>query len=89
MSVASITITSEREEVVDFTKPFMAKSLSVLMRVPHEETVLYLLFLRPLHWTVWALLGAVLVCVSIAMYITERLTPLTVCNQILVFYCDH
>jgi len=33
MAVASFTITSEREKVIDFSKPFMTLGISILYRV--------------------------------------------------------
>ena len=38
MSVASLSITSDREQVVDFSNPFMTRYISVLMKVPRKKT---------------------------------------------------
>lgn len=38
MSVAPLSINSDREEAVDFTKPFMTRYINVLMRLPRRET---------------------------------------------------
>ncbi|KAL4230474.1 hypothetical protein ACF0H5_010856 [Mactra antiquata] len=71
MSVAPTSINSEREAAVDFTKPFMTRYISVLMRVPRSETS-YFEFLNPLHPTVWFCTLGAFVFVSIVLYILER-----------------
>ena len=38
MSVAPLSINADREEAVDFTKPFMTRYINVLMRLPRRET---------------------------------------------------
>lgn len=72
MSVAPLSINSEREAAVDFTKPFMTRYISVLMKVPRSETS-YFEFLNPLHPTVWFCTLGAFVFVSIVLYILERI----------------
>ncbi|KAK6173287.1 hypothetical protein SNE40_016767 [Patella caerulea] len=72
MSVAPLSINSQREEAVDFTKPFMTRYITVLLRIPRRETS-YFEFLNPLSPVVWiCTLGAFLV-VSIVLYGLERI----------------
>ena len=71
MSVAPLSINSEREAVVDFTKPFMTRYISVLMKVPRSTTS-YFEFLNPLHPEVWFCTLGAFVFVSIVLYILER-----------------
>ena len=54
MCLGAISITSEREEVVDFTKPFMQKSYNLLIQKPKEKTSVFQ-FLYPLSRSVWML----------------------------------
>ncbi|XP_060562525.1 glutamate receptor 1-like isoform X3 [Ruditapes philippinarum] len=75
MSVAPLSINSEREAAVDFTKPFMTRYISVLMKVPRSETS-YFEFLNPLHPTVWFCTLGAFVFVSIVLYILERIGTL-------------
>ena len=60
MCLGAISITSEREEVVDFTKPFMQKSYNLLIQKPKEKPSVFQ-FLYPLSSSVWLLVvGSVL-----------------------------
>ncbi|XP_052795006.1 glutamate receptor 2-like isoform X2 [Mya arenaria] len=72
MSVAPLSINSLREEAVDFTKPFMTRYISVLMKVPRSTTS-YFEFLNPLHPVVWFCTLGAFVFVSIVLYILERI----------------
>ena len=72
MSVAPLSINSQREEAVDFTKPFMTRYISVLMKVP-KSTTSYFEFLNPLHPVVWFCTIGAFVFVSIVLYILERI----------------
>ncbi|XP_070198237.1 glutamate receptor ionotropic, kainate 3-like isoform X2 [Littorina saxatilis] len=72
MSVASLSINSDREEAVDFTKPFMTRYINVLMRMPTRETS-YFEFLNPLSPVVWICTLCAFVIVSIVLYSLERI----------------
>ncbi|OWF48940.1 glutamate receptor 4-like [Mizuhopecten yessoensis] len=72
MSVAPISINSQREEAVDFTKPFMTRYISVLMKLPKSERS-YFEFLNPLHHIVWFCTCGAFVVVSIILYMLEKI----------------
>lgn len=72
MSVAPLSINSDREEVVDFTKPFMTRYINVLMKLPRRETS-YFEFLNPLSFIVWICTLCAFVVVSIVLYALERI----------------
>lgn len=72
MSVAPLSINSQREEAVDFTKPFMTRYISVLMKLPKSERS-YFEFLNPLHHIVWFCTCGAFVVVSIILYMLERI----------------
>lgn len=72
MSVAPLSINSLREEVVDFTKPFMTRYISVLMKVPKSERS-YFEFLNPLHHIVWFCTFGAFVVVSLVLYMLEKI----------------
>lgn len=46
LAVAGLTITAEREKVIDFSKPFMTLGISIMYRV---HLVSYPLFTTPTH----------------------------------------
>ncbi|KAK3100557.1 hypothetical protein FSP39_021745 [Pinctada imbricata] len=71
MSVAPLSINSQREMAVDFTKPFMTRYISVLMRLPETESTFFE-FLNPLHHTVWFCTFGAFVVVSIILYGFEK-----------------
>ena len=72
MSVAPLSINTMREGAVDFTKPFMTRYISVLMKVPRSTTS-YFEFLNPLHPIVWFCTLGAFIFVSIILYILERI----------------
>ena len=53
MALAPITITAEREESIDFSKPFMDFSLSLIMQKPGEPPINNFAFLQPFTEGVW------------------------------------
>lgn len=71
MLVAPLSINSQREEAVDFTKPFMTRYISVLMRVSKSEQS-YFEFLNPLHHNVWYCTFGAFMMVSVILYFLER-----------------
>ena len=72
--MASLTITSDREKVIDFSKPFMTLGISVVMRAtpaPHRIFE----FTRPLSQHVWLLLLATVFVAGITFYLIHILLP--------------
>lgn len=53
MALLPITITAERELVIDFSKPFMDFSLSLIMQKAVEPPINNFAFLQPFTGTVW------------------------------------
>ncbi|XP_035671344.1 glutamate receptor ionotropic, kainate 2-like [Branchiostoma floridae] len=73
VAVAPVTISSEREQVVDFTNPFMDLGAGLLMKKPEPEGTSIFAFLQPFKGTVWfSILGALL-GTAILLYVTSRL----------------
>ncbi|CAG5131286.1 unnamed protein product, partial [Candidula unifasciata] len=71
MSVAPLSINAQREDVIDFTKPFKTRFISVLMLIPRRENS-YFEFLNPLSPVVWICTLCAFVVVSIVLYTLER-----------------
>jgi len=38
MAIAPLTITSKREQVIDFSKPFMSLGISIMIKKPDKES---------------------------------------------------
>ena len=53
VAIGAITITAEREEIVDFSKPFMDFKISLLMQKPTGEELNLFAFLQPFEMNVW------------------------------------
>ena len=54
-----MTITSTRQQVVEFTKPFMDFSMALIMEKPKGKSLDLFAFMRPFHPVVWVSLAAV------------------------------
>lgn len=72
MSVAPLSINSDREEAVDFTKPFMTRYITVLLKTSLPESS-YFEFLYPLSVRVWICTFGAFVGVSVVLYLLERI----------------
>ncbi|CAH1239675.1 glutamate receptor ionotropic, delta-1-like [Branchiostoma lanceolatum] len=73
LAVSALTITSLREKVVDFTKPFMEYGNVLVMRSPSLEDRHILAFTHPFHWQVWLCIVTCMFTVGILLFLTSRL----------------
>ena len=53
VAIGAITITAEREKVIDFSKPFMDFKVALILPKPKGEKVNLMAFLLPFDETVW------------------------------------
>ena len=53
MATGSLTITAQREKVVDFSKPFMDFRMALILQKPVEEESNMFRFLDPFSSIVW------------------------------------
>lgn len=53
IAIASMTITSERERVIDFSKPFMSLGISIMIKKPVKQRPSFFSFLNPLSKEIW------------------------------------
>jgi len=79
--VAAMTMTSEREEVIDFVAPYFDQSgISIIIRKPVREQSLFK-FMQVLKPQVWvAILGAVIVT-ALMLWILDRFSPYSARNN--------
>ncbi|XP_068747188.1 glutamate receptor 2-like isoform X2 [Montipora capricornis] len=75
MALAPITITAEREESIDFSKPFMDFSLSLIMQKPGEPPINNFAFLQPFTRGVWLSTIGVVLFITVMMCVMDFLTP--------------
>ncbi|XP_060726647.1 glutamate receptor ionotropic, kainate 5 [Tachysurus vachellii] len=75
LAVAAFTITSEREKVIDFSKPFMTLGISILYRVHIGRKPGYFSFLDPFSPAVWLFMLLAYLAVSCVLFLAARLSP--------------
>lgn len=75
MAVAGMTITYDREQFIDFTKPFLNLGITILFKKPEPEPPKLFSFLDPLSIDVWIYLLAGFMCVSFMLFVIARFTP--------------
>nr|AVH87300.1 ionotropic receptor 12 [Holotrichia parallela]AVH87311.1 ionotropic receptor 23 [Holotrichia parallela] len=75
LAITDLTITSEREEAVDFTSPFMNLGISILYQKPQKAPPNFFSFAEPFAVEVWLWLAGAYFIVSISLFIMGRLCP--------------
>lgn len=75
IAVVDLTITYDREQVVDFTIPFMNTGISILFKKPEKSEPAIFSFLYPFSIVVWFYTLTVYTFVSILVYVLGRFTP--------------
>ncbi|KAH6927389.1 hypothetical protein HPB50_002656 [Hyalomma asiaticum] len=71
LAIGDLTITSQREQAVDFTMPFMTFGVSILYKKSQEKRSL-VFFLSPLSLDVWLCAATACVVVSIVLCCVAR-----------------
>lgn len=74
MAIGPLTITSQRENVIDFSKPFQTVGISLVTSRKEEATTLFQI-IEPLTSVVWCMLAGVLVLVSATLFVIDRVAP--------------
>lgn len=74
MGLSALTITPERESVVDFTTRYMDYSVGVLLRKA-ERTVDMFACLAPFDLSLWACIAGTVLLVGILVYLLNWLNP--------------
>ena len=74
MVIGHMTISSKREELIDFTKPFKKQSVSVLMKRPVDEPSVFQ-FLQPLSTLLWVIVLVMIGFFAVSLYVVDRLSP--------------
>lgn len=74
MAIASLSITAERQRIVEFSQTFLTQGISILAYKPKKNLPGMFSFLNPLSEWVWLSILASYVGVSGAFYAIYRLT---------------
>lgn len=75
LAVSAITITPERENVVDFSKRYLDYSVGILLRKSEEKINIFSLF-APFDLAVWACIAAAIPVVGVLIFLLNRLQAL-------------
>uniref|UniRef100_A0A8C6UK38 Glutamate receptor n=1 Tax=Neogobius melanostomus TaxID=47308 RepID=A0A8C6UK38_9GOBI len=80
VAVSALTITPERESVVDFSKRYLDYSVGILLRKPVERLDMFSL-LAPFEPSVWACVAASIPVVGVLIFLLNRLHALRNANS--------
>ncbi|XP_068244021.1 glutamate receptor ionotropic, kainate 2-like isoform X4 [Palaemon carinicauda] len=75
LAIGDLTITYEREQVVDFTMPWMNLGITILYRKPTKKPPNLFSFLSPLSLDVWLYMATAYLAVSLLLFVLARLSP--------------
>ncbi|XP_076467225.1 glutamate receptor ionotropic, kainate 2-like [Babylonia areolata] len=75
LAVAPLTINYNREQVIDFTKPFLNLGISILFKMPRREKPGLFSFLNPLAVEIWLYVIGAYLLVSFTIFILARFSP--------------
>lgn len=77
--MSAITITPERESVVDFSKRYMDYSVGILLKKPEEKINIFSLF-APFDLAVWGCIAAAIPVVGVLIFLLSRMQSLRTQN---------
>ncbi|XP_048865103.1 glutamate receptor ionotropic, delta-1-like isoform X1 [Brienomyrus brachyistius] len=72
LAISAITITPERENVVDFSMRYMDYSVGILLRKPEEKVNIFSLF-APFDLAVWSCIAAAIPIVGVLIFVLRRI----------------
>ena len=77
IAVAALTITEDREKVVDFAVPFMYFTEDMLLKKTsfNNGSIDFVKFLNPFHSDVWFVTLATLVVISVSTFVINYFSP--------------
>ncbi|XP_066276786.1 glutamate receptor ionotropic, kainate 2-like isoform X1 [Branchiostoma lanceolatum] len=75
LAVAPLTISFIREQVIDFSKPFMNVGVTIMYRVPTRTNPGVFSFLNPLSYDIWLYILLSYLAVSGVLFVLARFSP--------------
>ncbi|KAL2089095.1 hypothetical protein ACEWY4_015994 [Coilia grayii] len=75
VAIAPLTITLVREEVIDFSKPFMSLGISIMIKKPQKSKPGVFSFLDPLAYEIWMCIVFAYIGVSVVLFLVSRFSP--------------
>ncbi|CAG7820788.1 unnamed protein product [Allacma fusca] len=75
IAIAALTISSERERVIEFSKPFMSLGISIMVYKPKKQDPGVFSFMSPLSLEIWLCVFFAYIGVSIVLFLVSRFNP--------------
>ncbi|XP_032832051.1 glutamate receptor 4-like isoform X1 [Petromyzon marinus] len=75
IAIAPLTISLVREEVIDFSKPFMSLGISIMIKKPQKSKPGVFSFLDPLAYEIWMCIVFAYIGVSVVLFLVSRFSP--------------
>ena len=75
VAVAPLTISSIRERVIDFSKPFMQLGISIMIKRPEKQKPGVFSFMDPLDRYIWFCIVLSYLGVSFVLFLVSRFSP--------------
>ncbi|CAL8101103.1 unnamed protein product [Orchesella dallaii] len=75
IAISALTISSERERVIEFSKPFMSLGISIMVYKPKKHSPGVLSFMSPLSNEIWLCVFFAYIGVSIVLFLVSRFNP--------------
>ena len=75
LAIAPLTISSMRERVIDFSKPFMSLGISIMIKKPEKQKPGVFSFMDPLSYEIWMCIIFAYLGVSIVLFLVSRFSP--------------
>ncbi|XP_040568809.1 glutamate receptor 1 [Lepeophtheirus salmonis] len=75
IAIAPLTIHSQREQVADFSKPFMSLGISIMIKKPAKQRPGVFSFMNPLSMEIWMCVVFAYIGVSIVLFLVSRFSP--------------
>jgi len=75
VAMAPLTISSMRERVVDFSKPFMQLGISIMIKKPEKQKPGVFSFMDPLDRYIWFCIMLSYLGVSFVLFLVSRFSP--------------
>ncbi|XP_068896300.1 glutamate receptor ionotropic, kainate 2-like isoform X2 [Tenebrio molitor] len=73
LAIADLTITSDRQQAVDFTTPFMNLGISILYQKPRKAPPSFFSFADPFALEIWILVALSYLTVSMVLFVLGRI----------------
>lgn len=75
LAIAPLTISSMRERVIDFSKPFMSLGISIMIKKPEKQKPGVFSFMDPLSREIWMCIIFAYLGVSVVLFLVSRFSP--------------